>query len=274
MLRTVPATVVLLVINALVFLAMLGGQDSGNWSARYLLDWGGNLGSLTLHGEPWRLLTAIFLHGSFGHISGNMLCLLAWGSVVEIVIGTARFVPAYFAFGIFAGVVGAWAHPDVVSVGASGAIAGILGVLVVMWLRGDGRVSAGGLLANIAINAFISFMPSVDGFAHVAGFAAGLALGPLLFPASLVVKAEEALAVPLGELGPARPPPMRVSFREPMDFPKATAIYQTRTVLIAILPDGKLVADNGADGMLFGSAADYREQAHDEGQWTFVKEIT
>ena len=196
-----PRHVRLVFINVVVFFLMVGDR-SGDWPASFLVSWGGNLGTLTFNGEEWRLVTSMFLHGGFGHLGGNLICLLAWGSVTEAALGTVRFVLAYFAFGILASAASAWVNPDVVSVGASGAIAGVLGLMVVIWLKGDARVSPRDLLANIVLNAFMSFQPAVDGIAHVAGFVAGMGTGPLLFPASFVQRPADSAEPTSDLLGP------------------------------------------------------------------------
>src|SRR5262249_16639748 len=158
-------------------------------------------------------------------------------------LGTIRFVLAYFACGIAADLASAWANPNVASVGASGAIAGILGLMVVIWLKGDARVSPKDLLANIALNTRMSLLPRGDWVGRVAGFAVGIAIGPLLFPASLVQRPPETVEPTLDQIWPIRRPPMPVSFREPMDFPKGTNVYRTRSRLVAILRDATLIAD-------------------------------
>jgi membrane associated rhomboid family serine protease len=270
-----PATAVLIAINLVIFFSM-ASERTGDWPASFLVTWGGNVGRLTLHGEAWRLVSAMFLHGSFTHIAGNLICLLVWGSVTESAFGTVRFLLAYFVSGVLANLVSAWVHPNVVSVGASGAIAGILGLMVVMWLKGDHRVSPKDLVANIALNTFLSLQPSVNWVAHVAGFATGLGLGPFLFKDSLVRRAPPPdLAAPtFEELGLIRAPATSVSFHEPMDFPKGTNVYRTRSRLVAILPDWKLIADNGAAGVVFATARDYRDKTGDEGEWTLVREFS
>ncbi len=182
-----PATAILIVVNLIIFVLMIRVRPDHS-TAAFLVSWGGNFGRLTFHGEPWRLVTALFLHGSWQHVAGNMFCLYAWGSVTESTLGTIRFVLAYFAVGILANAASAFIHPNIVSVGASGAIAGILGLMVVMWLKGDARISAQGLLANLAINIVLSLLPSVDWTAHLAGFVAGVAIGPLLFPGAMARK--------------------------------------------------------------------------------------
>jgi len=267
-----PATAVLIAANLVVFVLM-AGERSGDWSAGFLVAWGGDLGRLTLNGEAWRLVTAMFVHGGFGHIAGNLICLLAWGRVTEQALGTIRFVLAYFACGIAADLASALANPNVVSVGASGAIAGILGLMVVIWLKGDTRVSPKDLLANIALNTVMSLLPRVDWVAHITGFAVGMAIGPLLFPASRVQRPPETSEPSLDQLWPIRRPPMPVSFQEPMDFPKGSNVYRTKNRLVAILPDWTLIADIGAGGVVFDTASDYRDRTGDEGEWTLVREF-
>jgi membrane associated rhomboid family serine protease len=269
----VPATALLIAANVIVFLLMQADR-SGAWSSAFLVSWGGDLGRLTLHGEPWRLLTAMFVHGSVGHIAGNLVCLLAWGSFTEIVLGTRRFLLAYFTCGILADLASAVANPNVVSVGASGAIAGILGLMVVIWLKGAVRISPGNLVANIALNGFLSFLPAVDWTAHLAGFAVGAAIGPLLFRGALVQKPPERVALTLDQVvGPWRRPRLAVSFREPMSFPAGTKVYRARSRLVALLPDETLVADDGAGGFAFDDARAYRDAMGDESDWALVKEL-
>jgi rhomboid protease GluP len=267
--RTAPATIALAAVNAIVFLVMLG-QEPGDWTARLLVNWGGNVGRLTLNGEEWRLLTAIFLHAGFVHIAGNLLCLLVWGSITETMLGTIRFVLAYFACGLLASLASAALNPNTVSVGASGAIAGLLGTMVVIWLKGDARISGKNLVSNIALNAVISLHPSVDWVGHAAGFAAGLGVATLLFPASWVQKAlPQELEVPV----PAEPATISVSFREPMDFPEGSVVYRARDRLVAILPDLTLIADHSTGALKFATAVDYRDTMHDRGEWPVVREF-
>jgi rhomboid protease GluP len=270
--RTIPATIALAAVNAIVFFSMLA-QQPGDWTARFLFEWGGNLGRFTLNGEEWRLLTAIFLHGGFMHIAGNLLCLLVWGSITETMLGTVRFVLTYFACGLLASLASASLNPNVVSVGASGAIAGLLGSMVVMWLKGDARISAQNIFSNIALNVVISLHPSVDWVGHLAGFGAGLGLATVLFPASFVQKSlpEQPDAVP--ETAALGRPTIPVSFQEPMDFPRGSVVYRARDRLVAVLPDFTLVADHPAGALLFATAVDYRDTMNDRDQWPLVREF-
>ena len=169
---------VLLVVDIAIYLFMAASTGQTSWRASQLLQWGGNLGELSLHGQPWRLLTAVFVHASPQHIFGNMVLLLVSGSFLERKVGSVRFVLIYLATGLAGSLLSAWAHPDIVSVGASGAIAGLLGTMVTLKLTARApEVSGGWMVQVIGVNALYSFAPDVDGLAHLGGFVAGLALG-------------------------------------------------------------------------------------------------
>ena len=66
-----PATFALLAINLCIF-GWMFMQEPGAWTGRVLLNWGGNLGRLSLGGEYWRLVSAMFLHGDIKHLAGNL----------------------------------------------------------------------------------------------------------------------------------------------------------------------------------------------------------
>lgn len=80
--------------------------------------------------EPWLLVTSMFLHGGFEHLFFNMFALALFGFILESIIGSRRFVIIYFASGIVASIGAAIFYPA--SLGASGAIYGIMGTLAVL----------------------------------------------------------------------------------------------------------------------------------------------
>lgn len=146
-------------------------------------------------GEYWRLVTAMFLHGDGTivgdalHLGMNLLALFQLGSLYEVMFGTKRFVFIYFVTGIAASITSALRlEPFGASVGASGAIFGILGAFVFSVLRSPRwrheRAAKNlvaqcvfWILANIAIGARI---PQIDNAAHIGGLIAGLLLGAAL----------------------------------------------------------------------------------------------
>jgi membrane associated rhomboid family serine protease len=133
------------------------------------------------HGDWWRLVTSMFLHVNIIHIGMNMYSLYFAGSILEQVIGRWRFLLLYLAAGV-AGSAGALIYsPTVPTVGASGAIFGILGALFV--LERERHISTGGQVAGlIVLNLVITFVFSsyISVGGHVGGLIAGVVLMWLL----------------------------------------------------------------------------------------------
>jgi len=80
--------------------------------------------------EPWRFLTAIFLHGGVVHLLYNLLALVIFGLILEKFIGGFRFLSVFFAAGILANLISVNFYSA--SLGASGAIFGIIGTLIIL----------------------------------------------------------------------------------------------------------------------------------------------
>jgi membrane associated rhomboid family serine protease len=153
---------------------------------------------------PLTIFTAMFLHGGLLHIAGNMLYLLVFGAAVENRLGPLRFLCFYFACGIASALATIWIDPasQIPVIGASGAIAGVLGAYFVLFPRG--RIltvlpififiqfiefpAVVYLLLWFAVQLFYGLMEGAPGtivggvawWAHVGGFLFGMALGPLL----------------------------------------------------------------------------------------------
>jgi membrane associated rhomboid family serine protease len=128
------------------------------------------------HGDWWRLITSAFLHESIIHLGLNMLGLYFGGRILEPVIGRWRFVLVYFVSAV-AGSAGALLlTPNAPTIGASGAIFGVFGALLV--LERQGTIATGGqVLVLIVINLVFSF--SVSGISvggHIGGLVAGIVL--------------------------------------------------------------------------------------------------
>jgi membrane associated rhomboid family serine protease len=137
--------------------------------------------NLVRQGEWWRLFTAMFLHtpNSFLHILFNMYVLYIYGPQVEQVFGHARFAVLYVGAGL-AGSAGSYAFGSCIgSVGASGAIFGVVGVLLVHYYNRRQTQAANSLLVFIGINLMLGFFvfPNIDNAAHLGGLVGGLALG-------------------------------------------------------------------------------------------------
>ncbi len=160
------------------------------------------LGTAILHQEvpfPWTVLTAMFMHGGWLHVIGNMWFLWVFGDNVEDAMGRIRFAAFYFLCGLAAAFAQVLVTPSSVApmVGASGAIAGVLGGYLVLYPRGQVRclwilivfVTFVNLPAWVLLGLwFVSqfFMPLESGvawMAHVGGFLAGFVLVRMLAPA-------------------------------------------------------------------------------------------
>jgi membrane associated rhomboid family serine protease len=170
-------------INVAVYVAELatGGGVNGIGSKIYekgvliatAVDQNGHLIGVA-HGEWWRLITAAFLHYGPFHLLANMLALFWFGSLLEQRIGSGRFLMLYLVSGL-AGSAGAllWS-PLVPTVGASGAIFGILGAGLVLERQRD-YVFGGSALGIIIINFIFTFsISSISKGGHIGGLIGGI----------------------------------------------------------------------------------------------------
>lgn len=134
-----------------------------------------------LIGRVWTLITYLFIHGSFEHLFYNMFALGLFGTMLEILVGSKKFLLTFFAAGVIAGV-GSFIYPTA-SIGASGAIYGVMGVLAA--IRPKMVVYVGIPLPMALAAAFWAagdllglFFPDMIGhFAHLTGLAFGLIYG-------------------------------------------------------------------------------------------------
>jgi rhomboid protease GluP len=136
---------------------------------------------MTLAGEWWRIVTPIFLHGGIVHFFFNSYVLVQLGPMVEGEFGTERFWVVYLLSGIAGSAVSQFARP-VNTVGASGAIFGLVGLLLVYgWFRGGARGEAlragmGRYLFYVVIFSLIAGR-GIDHLNHLGGLACGALLG-------------------------------------------------------------------------------------------------
>lgn len=134
-------------------------------------------------GEWWRLFTSAFLHGSFIHIAFNMYVLFFLGPTLERILGHARFIFLYLLAALGGSVASYWfSDLGTVSVGASGAIFGLMGALIIVGRRM--RYDITQVLFLLAINVAIGFFsPGVDWRAHFGGLIVGAAVATIMvFP--------------------------------------------------------------------------------------------
>jgi membrane associated rhomboid family serine protease len=134
---------------------------------------------VNLFGEWWRVFTAAFLHIGPLHLAMNMLGLLILGSELERQLGRVRFLALYLLSALGgSAAIQLFGDPRVPVAGASTAIYGLLGGLVVLMLFN--RQDLRGLLTLLALNVFISFLPGVSLLGHLGGLVAGLLTAGIL----------------------------------------------------------------------------------------------
>jgi membrane associated rhomboid family serine protease len=167
-------TMALIAINVLVY---FGGSTRAGFLGDY-----GLYGPAVANGDWWRLLTAGFLHGGLLHIGFNMYILWFLGNLLEPALGPVRFLALYLA-SLLAGSFGALVlSPEALTVGASGAVFGLMGATFVMQrARGIDPMQAG-IGPMIVLNLAIGFLPglniSIGG--HLGGLIGGAIAGWLM----------------------------------------------------------------------------------------------
>jgi membrane associated rhomboid family serine protease len=167
-------TKVLIGLNVAVYLITAVQGNGLNDPGGSLLSKWALFGPVVAHGDWWRLITAAFLHASLIHIGSNMLALWWLGGPVEQYLGPVRYIGLYLVSGL-AGSAGALVvNPLSVTVGASGAIFGIMGALLILEWQQTGRLT-GNAAGLIAINLVISVaIPGISIGGHIGGLIGGI----------------------------------------------------------------------------------------------------
>ena len=188
-------TGLLLVINVTVFvLEALSGVNILSPLMKDLLVWGANYAPLTLTGDPWRLLTSMFLHIGIIHLAVNCWALYLWGVYAEFYYGRRYFLALYLSAGLIGSLFSVIhnliqinaSHGETsfnISAGASGAIMGLGGALIVAAWRPKANLQPAQklllkpLLVIMAINFALGFsVPGIDNAAHIGGLLTGALL--------------------------------------------------------------------------------------------------
>lgn len=133
-------------------------------------------------GAYWQLLTSAFSHMQVWHIGFNMFALWVLGPQLEMAIGRLRFLALYFISAFAGSALVLWASPEYTfggTLGASGAIFGLMGALAIVALKVGGDVR--GLATWVALNFAITFIvPNISWQGHLGGFLAGTTVGAIL----------------------------------------------------------------------------------------------
>ena len=176
MAATAPVVTTIIGINIVVFVLQ---YVIGGFTERFAM-----VPGAIEAGEYWRLITPVFMHsqGFLLHIIMNSYILYALGPNVEQAFGSVRFIIMYLAAGFMGNVLSFVMPPDVGSLGASGAVFGVAGVLLVYLFRRRRSAFVAqhlrSILFFIGINLAFGFLfPGIDNWAHIGGLIAGVILG-------------------------------------------------------------------------------------------------
>lgn len=186
----VPATQFLIAANLLMFAIMLSfGAGFWHTSNSVQLAWGANFGPATKDGEWWRLGSALFLHFGLFHLAMNMLSLWDGGRLVERMYGPGRFLAIYFCSGLGGNLLSLNSQGDLaVSGGASGAIFGVYGALMVFVWRERASIKPAefkwlfwGAIGFSAVTIVLGLqITGIDNAAHIGGLIGGILAGAAL----------------------------------------------------------------------------------------------
>jgi rhomboid protease GluP len=171
-----------------IFIFILMAFAGGSTNGLTLMAFGVKSNAEIASGQWWRFVTPIFLHIGLLHILFNSYALWIVGPQVEKLYGGARFVILYVLTGVAGVAASYFYHPENQSAGASGAIFGLFGVLLVFGIRHRHdippffkRAVGTGVLPVILINLVIGFsIPAIDNSAHIGGLLAGAALAAII----------------------------------------------------------------------------------------------
>jgi len=187
--RKRPITTVLIGINLIVFAFMvLRGASVLEPTAAQIREVGANWGPLTLGPEPWRLLTANYVHVGLLHLAVNLWSLWVIGLLAEKLFRPWTYVLIYTVSGLAGSLASVWWNPLLTSAGASGALFGLVGALISTLYLGNLPIPQAAkqntlqnLVKVVVLNLVIGATATkIDNSAHIGGLLAGLAVGAAL----------------------------------------------------------------------------------------------
>jgi membrane associated rhomboid family serine protease len=157
--------------------------------------WGGSSSPLTLHRmgaglgraavahQPWRILSAAFLHVNVVHLALNMWALVVFGRILEVMLGARRFIVLYGLSALGGGLASSLVHAAILSAGASGAVWGLMTAQIALLVRLKRErgpeavpVPTSALMKPLVINFLLSLLPFIDLSAHLGGGTVGAGL--------------------------------------------------------------------------------------------------
>ena len=183
--RRAPLTMVLILLNVIMFAITAYFSGGTEINIYVLIFFGAKVNELINVGEVWRIFTAAFLHGNFFHILLNMYALYNIGPVVEIKLGKLKYLLVYVFSALTSGTLSYFMTPNI-SVGASGAIFGVLGSLLIIALRSKEKVlnrAIMNIVFIIGLNLVIGVAARdvIDNYGHIGGLVGGLVSTLILY---------------------------------------------------------------------------------------------
>ncbi|MDO5038712.1 rhomboid family intramembrane serine protease [Clostridium sp.] len=181
-----PVTMILILINVIIFIiTAILSKSIIDINTIVLVECGAKVNYLINKGQIFRLLTAAFLHGGIMHILFNMYSLYIVGTVVEKIYGWKKYISIYILSALTSSILSYMLAPMTISVGASGAIFGILGAFLYFAIKERKhlqRGTLGNIIAVIVLNLYIGFTStSIDNLGHIGGFLGGFILSIFLY---------------------------------------------------------------------------------------------
>ena len=184
----VTALIVAINVAMFVLLSVTGGADD----SINLYRWGAKFGPAIQAGDWYRLISPVFLHAGLFHIAANTFALVIFGPRLEQEFGALAFVATYIVAGV-CGVAASYLVSPTLSVGASGAVFGMVGAYGIFLVRN--RREFGGQVNRVILNlifilginiVFGLVWPGIDQGAHIGGLIAGAAMGFVVSPRRVV----------------------------------------------------------------------------------------
>lgn len=175
------ATYILIGVTVFVYLLQILGSillGDSSYGIDFVTLFGARISEAIYAGQLWRLITPVFLHGSFAHIFFNMYALFSVGTLLERHLGHGRFLLLYFLGG-FAGNVLSFLFTKGYSVGASTAVFGLIAAEAIFFYQNrelfgsHARQAISNAVFIIVINLFLGLAPNIDTWGHIGGLLGG-----------------------------------------------------------------------------------------------------
>jgi rhomboid protease GluP len=172
-------TTVLMAVNILVYIGT--SVASGNFfeTSTSIMATFGQLNMLVIRGWYWQLFSSLFIHANITHLVGNMLFLLIFGLKIEELVDNVYYLVIYFASGLVGNLLSLLLGPQVISVGASGAIFGLFGAYTIYL----GTSFGSSIILAIFYGSYMFLLnvrSGVNILAHLGGLVAGILIGFIL----------------------------------------------------------------------------------------------